>query len=92
VGVTVTYEVPGMTAAQYDRVIETLAAEGEAAPAGRRVHVAAPAPEGWFVLDVFDAPQDFDRFSGVLVPILQGAGVTARPKISVLTTHNLIEA
>lgn len=83
------FNIPGMTAEQYDRVIEELEASGAGAPEGRTYHVAAPTDTGWFVLDVWESEEHFDHFGQTLMPILVAAGVTpADPEVR--PVHNVI--
>ena len=89
--IAVVFDVPGMTAEQYDKVIQALESEGAAAPEGRVYHVAAPANGGWFVFDIWESEEKFGAFSGVLIPKLQAAGVTpADPRI--YPVHKIIAA
>ncbi len=88
--VTVVFQVPGMTAHQYDRVINGLEAKGLGAPDGRLFHVASPTPDGWFVVDVFESEEKLGKFAESLMPILAAAGVTpAQPTI--YPVHNMIK-
>lgn len=88
--VTVVFQVPGMTAEQYDRVIRDLEANGLGAPDGRLYHIASPTPEGWFVVDVFESQEKFGEFAGRLLPILTAAGVTPTQP-AVYPLHNMIK-
>ena len=86
--IVVEFNAPGMTASQYDSVLSELESKGVGSPDGRVYHVAAPSPDGWFVVDVWESQEQFDRFGDVLVPTLQEAGVTATPAIR--QVHNII--
>lgn len=80
--ISAAFEVPGMTAAQYDQVMANLEAAGAGAPSGRLYHIAGPRPDGWFVLDVWTSGEALNHFAGTLMPILQQAGVTPTdPKV-----------
>ncbi len=70
------FNIPGMTADQYDRTVQELEAKGAGAPEGRIFHVAAPTDTGWFVVDVWESEEHFGRFGETLIPILMAAGVT----------------
>ena len=70
------FNIPGMTAEQYDRTVQELEAKGAGAPEGRIFHVAAPTDTGWFVVDVWESEEYFSRFGETLIPILVAAGVT----------------
>lgn len=84
-----TFNIPGMTADQYDRVIEGLEAAGAEAPDGRLYHVAAATETGWMVVDVWESEEQFGRFGETLIPVLQAAGVTPADPV-VRPVHNTI--
>ncbi len=83
------FNIPGMTADQYDRVIQELEAKGAGAPEGRTFHVAGPTDTGWRVVDVWESQEHLDRFGETLIPVLVAAGVTpAQPEIR--PVHNIM--
>ncbi len=83
------FNIPGMTADQYDRVVQELEAKGAGTPEGRTFHVAAPNATGWFVVDVWESRGHLDRFGKTLIPVLMAAGVTpAQPEIR--PVHNIM--
>ena len=87
--IVVVFDVPGMTAAQYDQVDKELETAGERNPKGRLYHVAFAKAAGWFVVDVWESREALDRFAQSLMPILQKAGVTpTEPQI--YPVHNII--
>lgn len=88
--ITVMFEMPGVTAAQYDQVIQGLEAAGEGNPKGRLYHVAVPKEEGWLVVDVWESGELLDRFAQSLIPIMQKAGVTP-PRPQVYPVHSMIK-
>lgn len=85
---SVVFDLPGVTAEQYDAVIAGLEAAGEAAPAGRLHHVAAATETGWLVVDTWESPEHLERFAGVLMPIMGRAGIQGEPKV--YPAHNVI--
>ncbi|NUQ85005.1 MAG: hypothetical protein HUU11_09850 [Anaerolineales bacterium] len=78
-----------MTAAQYDQVIADLEEKGMGKPNGRLYHHAAAKPDGWFVMDVWQAPADLEAFATVLMPVLVKNGVTP-PEPQIYRTHKVI--
>lgn len=87
--VTVLYEIPGLTQAQYDSIIEALQSGGINAP-GRITHIAGPMVGGWQVVDVFESQEAFERFiGGGLAPVMQKLGI-APPPLKVSPVHNMI--
>ena len=87
--VTVIFDVPGMTAVQYDNVMADLEKAGASAPAGRLSHTAAAKPDGWLVVDVWKSPAHLDQFAQTLMPVLAQNGVTP-PQPQVYPTHNIV--
>lgn len=87
--VTVLFEVPGMSAQQYDNAMRQLAERNATAPSGRLYHVASVAPDGWLVVDVWNSPEELDQFAQILMPVLQSVGVTP-PQPRVFPTHNIV--
>ena len=85
---TYVFDLSGMTSQQYEEVLKGLAAAKATAPAGRLYHVASPKPGGWFVVDVWESQELFDRFAQTLVPLLQKAGVSGAPQV--YQVHNII--
>ena len=74
--IVASFNIPGITADQYDRVAQALEAKGAEAPEGRIFHVAAPTDTGWLVVDVWESEEHFGRFGEMLIPVLMAAGVT----------------
>lgn len=84
------FNVPGMTAQQYDKVHNELKAAGKSTPRGRLYHVAAAKPNGWFVLDVWASAEELNQFAQTLMPILQKVGVTP-PQPEIYPVHQIIK-
>jgi hypothetical protein len=89
-GIVALFDIPGMTAAQYDRVIKELEAAGAGSPKGRLYHVASAKEAGWFVVDVWESGELLNQFAQTLMPILQKNGVTP-PQPQIYPTHNIIK-
>lgn len=87
--ITVIFDVPNMTAVQYDQVIADLEKMGEGAPAGRHFHHAAAKPDGWLVVDIWESQTHLDQFAQILMPVLVQNGVIP-PQPQVYPTHNTI--
>ena len=87
--VTVVFNIPGMNAGQYDRIIKSLEAGGAGSPDGRLLHVASPTDDGWLVFDVWESEEKFGRFAEVLMPIVSAEGIQAQPQI--YQTHNIVK-
>ncbi|MCU7820247.1 hypothetical protein [Kitasatospora sp. DSM 101779] len=83
------FEIPGMTQDQYEQSADKVT--GGRGPVtssddwpvpGLISHTAAPTPDGWLVVDVWESEEAFRRFGEIIVPILQELGVAnAHPKI-----------
>ena len=89
--ITATFDVPGMTADQYDAVMQRLSDAGQDAPAGRLLHVASDTPQGWQVVDVWESSQQLETFAGTLMPILVEI-VGTPPQPDIRPTHALVTA
>ena len=88
---TYTFEPSGMTAEQYDTIIQKLEKAGAGAPKGRLYHVCYGDRNNLGVLDVWDSKENFDEFGKTLMPILQQEGVDpGQPQVQIV--HNIIEA
>ena len=87
--VAVLVEWEGVTAEQYDEMINRMSVTDVALP-GSLVHVAGPAANGWRVFDVWESPEALDRFRrGTLMPILEQAGFPI-PKVWTWPVHNAL--
>ena len=87
--ITVVFDMPNVTSAQYDEVIRSLDAAGEGNPKGRLYHLASPKEEGWLVVDVWESDELLNQFAQTLIPIMQEAGLTP-PQPQVYPLHNVI--
>ena len=81
------FNVPGMTAKQYDQVMRDLEAAGHKSPKARISHVAAELPNGWLVIDIWESGEALNKFAETLMPILIKNGVTP-PQPTVLPVYN----
>jgi hypothetical protein len=85
------FDVPGMTASQYENVMKDLDRQGYSTPNGRSAHYAAAQPNGWLVIDVWESGDKLEQFAGILMPVLAKNGVTPpQPKVSPI--HNQVIA
>ncbi len=81
------FNVPGMTAKQYDQVMKDLAAAGHAEVKERISHVATEIPNDWLVIDIWKSGEALNEFAGILMPIFIKNGVTP-PQPTVLPVYN----
>lgn len=74
------FEAPGMTQAAYEQSVDRLTGGGtltgpEDWPVpGIISHTAAPTPDGWLVVDVWESEEAFRRFGEVMMTIHQELG------------------
>jgi hypothetical protein len=58
--------IPGTEEKQYNRINERMFGQwpidSSEAPGGLIVHSAGPIPEGWYVYDIWESKEDFQRF------------------------------
>ena len=79
----------GVTWNEYVDVVERLDLDGSP-PAGGRLHLAGSTDDGMRIVDVWDSPQDFDRFSNErLAPVLQEVGVSTAPDVTMFEIGNV---
>ena len=86
--VSAVFEVPGMTADDFDKVWGALEEAGQAEPDGRIFHVASPMEGGWLVVDVWESEEKLGAFAGILMPIVAGLGITP-PKPRIAPVHHM---
>jgi hypothetical protein len=80
VGVLVS--LPNVTQEQYEQVTAKMFGhypmEPSESPDGLIVHTAGPVPDGWYVYDIWESPQHFQRFGeervGPAMQEVMGAG------------------
>ena len=73
--VVVEFNAPGGTARQYEQVWNDLKAAGHEHPKGIISHVGFAKSNGWCVVDVWESQQAFEKFSEVLIPIVEKNGL-----------------
>ena len=54
-------DIPGMTEEQYNQMHSVLGPKGLAAP-GAIAHLAGPTRDGWYILEVWESKEDYERF------------------------------
>ena len=83
------FELPGMSQAAYEQTCEmlnpgrgVLKSRSDWPVPGLLTHTAAPSSDGWFVADVWESEEAFQRFGDVITPILKEVGAPAiQPKV-----------
>ncbi len=77
----VQFNIPGMTAKQYDQCWEELRKVGKTNPSGRTFHVGGQQGNNWVVVDVWESMEAFNKFGETLMPILSKLGVNMVPPV-----------
>jgi len=80
----------GFTAEKYEAALKQLEDAGQGAPKGRTFHVGLESNGEIQVFDIWNSQEEFDAFGEVLMPILEGLGVTVNPPM-VAAVHNVIK-
>jgi len=81
-------EWDGVTPEQYDKVRESVNWEGEP-PEGSVLHVPWFVDGGLRVVDIWDSPDHFQRFSDTrLAPGVQAAGIEGEPRVEFNDLHS----
>ena len=86
--ITLVFDAPGVTTAQYDEVCRLTDCSQSHVPEGMIFHSATPTDTGWLVVDVWDSEEKFNAYAVRLGPAMQQAGITQKPRI--YKTHNII--
>jgi hypothetical protein len=88
--ISVYFNPPSITAAQYDEIIRRLDAAGAGKPGGRLYHACFGSSDKVQVFDIWESQQAFEKFGETLMPILQEIGVDpGKPMVE--PVHNLIQ-
>jgi hypothetical protein len=87
--ITVVFDFPGATQAQYEAVIAGLEAQGRLTAEARLFHVACGKADGWLVIDVWETLEAFAEYGDALLPLIQQAGFPPiEPRI--YPVHNIM--
>ena len=79
--VMVQFNIPGMTAEQFDETWDELRKAGQDHPVGLIHHTAAQQGNNWVVVDVWESAEHFNKFGETLLPILNKIGVAQVPPV-----------
>jgi hypothetical protein len=77
--IIVVFQFSGVTAAQYEAIWNDIRESGNANPQGLLHHVGGPTPDGWFVCDVWESQQEFERFGETLMPLMMKHNIPQTP-------------
>ncbi len=86
--ITLVFDAPGVTAAQYEEACRLANCSQSNVPDGLIFHSASPTETGWLVVDVWESDEKFKLFGERLGPAMAKAGITHQPKI--YKTHGII--
>jgi len=89
--IAATFRPKGMTLAQFDEIHRRLDAAGEGDNPHRLHHSCTGVDGDLVVYDVWDSPQSFEAFGGVLMSILAEVGVDAGQS-EVAEVHKLVQS
>ena len=92
--VAVVIQFSGGTTDQYDQVIAKMGfTHGGAGAPGSKFHWIAETPEGLRVTDVWDSPEQFEKFAEEQIgPFTQEAGIPGPPQITIHEIYNYMTA
>ena len=80
---------PEVTKEQYEAARSEVNWEGDVAKGGK-FHVSWFGKDGLHVLDLWDSPQDFQRFVETrLGPVTAKLGIKTQPKVEFAETHRI---
>ena len=83
------FDCPGMTAQQYDQIVQSLDDHGHYPAHGRLYHVASATPEGCMVVEVWDSEDSWNDFTGFLQESGEEVGILP-PAPRVFPVHNIL--
>jgi hypothetical protein len=98
VAVGMLMSLPGVTKEQYEQVNQKMWGKSpmppEDAPEGLIVHTAGSTPEGWYVYDIWESKEHFQRFAeDKLAPATQAiAGGQMGGEPQFFAIHSLVQA
>jgi len=71
----VQFNFPGMTAQQYEQVMDELKNTGHSEVKGRIHHVTVVKDNGIQVIGVWESTEDFNNFTKIVMPIFSKFGI-----------------
>jgi hypothetical protein len=78
--ITAVFELPGMTAAQYDAIVNELKAQNKLPDERRTSHIAFQKGDNWCVVDIWNSEADLMEFGeNTLFPIFVKLGINPLP-------------
>ena len=86
--ITLVFDAPGVTAAQYEEACRLADVSQSSVPDGLIFHSANQTETGWLVVDVWESEEKFKVFAERLAPAMQQAGINQLPRI--YKTHSII--
>jgi hypothetical protein len=90
--ITAVFELPGMTAAQYNAIVHELKAQGKLPDERRPSHIAFQKGGNWCVVDIWNSEADLMEFGQTtLFPIFAKLGITPTPP-AIYPLHHYIGA
>ena len=89
--IAVVMKFNGVSLEQYDQVVDRMGFDrGGAGGPGGIFHWVTQTEDGLQITDVWESKDAFERFGGVIGPILQDLGVTVQPEV--YPAHTLVTA
>jgi hypothetical protein len=88
--ITAVFEIPGLTAAQYDAILNELKSQGKLLHEQRPSHVAFQKGEDWCVIDTWDSQEALMEYAQTtMFPIFEKLGI-APTEPAIYSVHNYI--
>jgi hypothetical protein len=86
------FEAPGLTADQYDSLMNDMKAEGKLPNPNHLAHVAFQKDDKWCVVDVWNSAEAMNEFAmTTLIPVFVKLGITPPPPPQVYPLHSLMD-
>jgi hypothetical protein len=85
------FEAGGLTAENYDAIMNEMSPGGKFPDKNLNVHVSFKKGDSWFVVDVWNSEEDMNQFAmNTLMPMFAKLGITPPAPPKVYPLHRLI--
>ena len=88
--IMVQFTIPGLTAAQYEKVWEELREAGHEHPKGMIHHYGGYVGNNWLIIEIWESEELFNEFGKILTPFVDKHGVPKTQPI-VLDLHYIYD-
>ena len=87
--IIVTFDFPGTTTKQYDKIMDDLNSMGILGSSGLITHTCGSSSKGIFVCDIWESEEALNKFGETLFPLLAKHKIKA-PHPEIYPVHNMV--